>query len=206
METKQLEQTFLELFRDSQGHSASAQARSRLQISDSAFTYGEIQPDTFSLILNLAHPKPGEIFYDLGSGAGKAVMWAAIAYPFKKSIGVELLDELLAVSRGVLQQYRKNFPETTHQDKQNQHIDFIQADFCTLDFSEADIVFAHSTCFSNENMATLINNFTRLKPGARVITISKTISSPEFVLRGSGTFRMGWGDATAYVYEKLPTS
>ena len=56
------------------------------------FTYGEVLFCYFIPLLNLVSPKPGEIFWDLGSGTGKALAIAALAFPFlKKVCGVEYL-------------------------------------------------------------------------------------------------------------------
>ena len=55
-------------------------------------TYGEVFFQSFIPLLSYAKPKPGEIFYDLGCGTGKAQMIASIAFPDLKACkGIEYL-------------------------------------------------------------------------------------------------------------------
>ena len=56
------------------------------------FAYGEAEIDSFAWVLHHAHPKPGEVFYDLGSGLGKAVILAFLLHDFQKLVGIELLE------------------------------------------------------------------------------------------------------------------
>ena len=204
MNTSLLKETFNSLFLTAHGHTVSAQARSNLHLSDTSFTYGEIGLDAFDTILKTVQPKAGEVFYDLGSGAGKAVMWAAMAYPFKKAIGVELLDKILDLSKSMLEKYRIKVLPLLDLEKQHQAIDFVKGDFCQYDFSDANVLFIHSTCFSNHTMNHLAQKFSALQPGSRIITVSKNISQPNLRLIGSGNYQMAWGCATAYIYQVSP--
>src|SRR6185437_5745051 len=62
----------------------SKQERKRLNIEDDAFVYGEIEFLPFYTVLNKTKPQSGDVFYDLGSGAGKAVFVAASFFNIKK--------------------------------------------------------------------------------------------------------------------------
>jgi len=193
---------FHHLFCDIDGHSISSQARAKLNLSSSAYVYGEILPDTFQTILEQVKPTGNEVFYDLGSGVGKAVLWAAIAFPFKKAIGIEFLEDIHASSKMVLKKYQEQVRPLLPPVKQTQIVDFVQGDFCLIDLSEADVIFTHATCFSDDTMALLIKKLSCLKPGARVITVTKTLSSPAFRLVHSQPYKMSWGDANIYVYKR----
>ena len=71
------------------------------------------------------------------------------------------------------------------------------------DFSDADIIYTHCTCFSSDLMSGLERKFENLKSGTRVITISKGLESPQFTLQCSKLVQMGWGSATLYYYSKI---
>ena len=58
------------------------------------YVYGEIEFLPFIALLSLDKPDSKTVFYDLGSGIGKAVLACAMVYPVHKSVGVELLPEL----------------------------------------------------------------------------------------------------------------
>lgn len=59
-----------------------------------SLTYGEIDFRSFARVLYRIAPKKGSIFYDLGSGTGKAVFLARILHDFSRCIGIELLEGL----------------------------------------------------------------------------------------------------------------
>merc|ERR1712110_335466 len=52
--------------------------------SNQEFAYGEIIPVYLIPYVDHIKPQPGEIFYDLGCGAGKPVITASIAFPMLK--------------------------------------------------------------------------------------------------------------------------
>jgi tRNA G46 methylase TrmB len=56
--------------------------------------YGEILFFPFADIIRWVAPSLPEfpIFYDLGSGTGKAVLAASLVHPFDQAIGIELLE------------------------------------------------------------------------------------------------------------------
>lgn len=203
MEKKVLQEKFNTLFAPFHGHTVSSQARSELKVSDSSFTYGEITPETFEAMLNIVTPKSGEVFYDLGAGIGKAVMWAAMSFPFKKAVGVELLEKIRLAAKEMLEKYHLEIKPSLSPEKEHQLIDFVQGDFCQYDFSDADVLFTHSTCFSNETMNILAQKFACLKPGSRIITISKNLTHPNLKQIHTGSYQMGWGTATAYCYQVI---
>jgi len=57
-------------------------------------TYGEIIFTSFKSLLEKVSSPPNSVFYDLGSGIGKAVFAAALLGPFERLIGVEIVEQL----------------------------------------------------------------------------------------------------------------
>lgn len=206
MDMNERKQIFQRLFCDVDGHALSSAARAKLHLSSTEYVYGEILPETFQIILEKAHVADNELFYDLGSGVGKAVLWAALSFPFKKAVGIELIEDIHQASKAVLKNYQEQVRPLLPLEKQSQEVDFIQADFCEVDLSNADVLFIHATCFTDDTMNRLVRHLTSLKPGARVITATKHISSPAFELIHSKFYRMGWGEANIYIYKRLPLS
>lgn len=198
-------QTILDtIFADVQGYSLSSAGRTRIgHESDPSFTYGEVTPDAMQAIFDVVQPKEGEVFYDLGSGTGKAVMLAALLAPFAKSVGVEILDELRNSAETSRLRYESEVKPTLPAEKQAQQIEFRLADIFMTDITDADVVFSHCTCFDDALMQRLTEHCEKLKPGARVVTITKGITSPQFETVASFTVHMAWGDATACIYKKI---
>ena len=194
---------FDQLYSDIDGYKVSALGRARSDSKNKTLTYGEVAPDSFFQILSSVSPQAGEVFYDLGSGTGKAVMLAGLSFPFQKVVGVEILSELSQVAQSVLIRYRSEFQKTLPQEYMKQTIDFITKDFFDVDISDADVVFAHCTCFSTELMVSLSKKLSELKVGARVITVTQQLNSPLFKLQSSRLYHMAWGNATVWVYERI---
>ena len=64
--------------------------------------YGEIIFVYFIPLLEYAKPKAGEVFWDLGCGAGKPLISASLAYPeLKVCRGIELLDKLTSLAESI---------------------------------------------------------------------------------------------------------
>lgn len=194
MTTDALLKLFDELYEDVGGYKVSLEGRRKLGFHDSAFTYGEVEPEEFIQIINKASPRTGEIFYDLGSGTGKAVILASMFFDFARAIGIEYVHGLHYTALEVLKKYRQAAGKN--------NVEFIQRDFLEHSFSDADIVFAHATCFHEGMMQLLSSKLESLKKGARVITVSKSVDSPLFTLIANRDYQFTWGKATVLTYLK----
>src|SRR5688572_30636458 len=94
------------IFSDIQGYTLSSVGRMKLQRdADPAFTYGEVTPESVQMMLETVQPQPGEVFYDLGSGTGKAVIFAAILADFARCTGIELVEDLWQAANTARERY-----------------------------------------------------------------------------------------------------
>lgn len=209
-ERKHLQRTehlFNELYRHVRGKTISKLTRRLLGIKSDEFVYGEIEFLSFYHILEKIQPQAGEVFYDLGSGSGKAVFAAALSFDFSKVCGIELLP---ALHRKAQEQQLKCKNLILRQNKAFQDIylkklagaTFIRASFLEADFSEADIVYVAATCLGEETWAAVIAKLVDLKPGSRVIVATKHIQHAAFELLESGPELMSWGLCTVNIYKK----
>ena len=76
-------------------------------------------------------------------------------------------------------------------------------DFLKLDWSDSDVIFAHSTCFGKELVAKLAVLAEKLKPGSCFITSTFSLNSRWFNLTACVRYEMSWGIATFYVHKKV---
>lgn len=95
----------LSIYRFSFSHLVAKFAKITRNLTQSIYLYGEIDILNFIYILDKLNPNTEDVFYDLGSGAGKAVLTAATAFPFKKAIGIEIVPELITLSQSRLAKY-----------------------------------------------------------------------------------------------------
>lgn len=190
------------LYHDLNGYTLSAQGRNKLGYHDKAHTYGEVTPAAFAQILKRVESKKGEVFYDLGSGTGKAVLLASMLANFSHCVGIELLKDLHDAAESILHRLQIEIqPYMAPEDFPV--VSFYQRDFLRFDFSDADVVFAHSTCFYDELWEHLIRKFEQLQPGTRVISVTKTITSPKLAHFRTEEEAMGWGKATVHFYKRI---
>lgn len=190
----------LDLYRGLDTSSISRQERKRLGIDDDAFIYGEIEFLPFYTILEKVKPQPQEIFYDLGSGAGKAVFVAASYFNISKAYGIELLPALHDVANAQLTK-AKNLCQAQKQTLAD--IEFVQANFLERDITQGDIIFINATCLSYYAWEALLTKLMVLKKGSRVIVTSKRIQHPAFEVMSQTFELMSWGMNSVNIYRKI---
>lgn len=165
-------------------------AREQAKLYDNAFVYGEIDPISFAAVLSQIHLKPHEIFYDLGSGSGKAVLLTALLYPESRAIGIEFLTEFIDLS------------ELCRQKIQCNNAQFIHGDYFNIDFSSADIVFVNATGLFGDDLVKLRQRLDCVKPGTRIIITSKRLNPQFFEELYAGQVEMSWGPCSLNIYQK----
>lgn len=176
------------------GAALSIQERERLGIQDGSCLYGEVVLYSFADLLNLAHLKTDEVFYDLGSGVGKAVLMAALLYPLKKAVGIEWLIPLHDAATTACARAAMLRPELP--------IYFIQNDILSCDINDADVVFINATAFYGLFWDKLVEKLKQLKKGTRIILTSKSLHERYFKALHHGSHLMSWGLAFVSIYEK----
>lgn len=181
-----------QLYKDVNPYQISIQARKNLGMEDKNLVYGEVKIITFLEILNDLSPAPDTIFYDLGSGCGKQVIAASLAFPFKKVVGVELLSELHEISLKKLSELNLN----------EQKISFIKQNYFETDISDADIILINATCIDTENWQKLTEKLVEAKTTCKLCVITKRIKHEAFKLLSQNMELMSWGYATVRLYER----
>ncbi|WP_392538560.1 hypothetical protein [Legionella sp. 227] len=159
---------------------------------------------SFYTILERATPSNQDIFYDLGSGSGKAVLSAILFFNVKKSIGIELLPPLYEQSNTLLKKVTQRFQQ--HDDEkeylpQTERIQFINDSFLHYNFGDANIIYVAATCLTDATWNELISKMARLKPGSRIIVTTRTIHHEQFEPIYQGIELMSWGLCPVRIYK-----
>lgn len=180
--------------------------------------YGEITFESFALALEKIRTKygkpgvgssgkdgvlqsPGGLFCDIGSGTGKPCIAAALYWDFSKVLGIEVLEGLYGCSLRVKRSWDEKYRAEA---KRSTEVEFVLGDaldFGVRDWSNADVVFANSTCFDDELMSRLADQCGFLKPGSFVITFTKSLPSKEFQLLEQEMHLMSWGGEFSTPYD-----
>ncbi|MGM9455094.1 methyltransferase [Legionella bozemanae] len=192
-------QVFRQIYTDANGFMLSQNAR---HVHDAMeYAYGEIEFLSFIALLSLTNPNKNTVFYDLGSGTGKAVLACSMVFPICKSIGIELFPELYLDSCKRRDQLAamKNYAEQTKK------IQFILGDFLKVNLDDATLVFINSTAFFGPTWEKLCAKLDHLPHLNTVITTSKTLSSTHFTVTTRTKVEMSWGVVFAYVHTRKTT-
>lgn len=172
--------------------------RARRKKNAIEYAYGEIEFISFIALLSLVKPDENTVFYDLGSGIGKAVIACSMVFPVHKSVGIEIFPELYLNACKIAEQLTsiKNYCGNTHK------IQFIQGDFLESDLTEATLIFINATAFFGplwEKLSEKINNLPHLQT---VITTSKILESSHFHVTTRTKVEMSWGVVFAYIHTR----
>ena len=181
-----------ELFVDVDGFRLSKACRTHSDAFD--YVYGEITFFSFIALLSLVKPTADTVFYDLGSGVGKAVFACAMVFKVKKSCGIELFTGLHDAALAVKTNMQVQDLVTA------KNIHFINNDFMQADFSDADLIFINATGFIGETWQRL-NQRLAETCSATIITTSKKLSAQYFTVTHSTLAEMSWGIVKAFVQQ-----
>jgi SAM-dependent methyltransferase len=193
---------FKELFEKVDGRALSLKTREEQELKSKSFVYGEVVPESFYELISDLDPQPGQIFYDLGSGTGKAVILAALLWEFKKCIGIELLDSLYNASKEVKDTFEATIRPKFKQALGDREVTMIHGDILQANISDADIIFMNSTCFQDDLMAALEQKLEEVRPNAQIISLSKPLRSPAYYQYKHKMYDFSWGQATAFYHRK----
>lgn len=191
-----------DIYSNIDGHTISYKSRKNLFYTDKTLVYGEILLDSFYQIIKSVGPKENEVFYDLGSGVGKAVFAARLLFPFGKSTGIELLSDIYQGSVQAKNIFEKKYQKQLLKKEKFKQTEFINKNIFDVDFSDGDVIFFHATCCPDQLMVPISKKLETLKKEARVIIVTRYLYSDNFVLQKSETHQMGWGQALVNFYVK----
>lgn len=171
--------------------------------------YGEIDFFAFARVLEIALQSasvPAEkqpVFLDLGSGTGKAVVAAALVYPFAQCIGVELLPSLHAVAHAVVTAACATAAPALAAPARSR-LEVVCGDMFLHErvLSNADVVYVATTGFDDQllkKVAMFLEPALRL--GAIVINLSLPLPLARFRVVHQAPFKFSWGNSEVYILE-----
>ena len=185
---------------------ASINEREKLNMTrQNSLVYGEVEFASFiEIILHTAIIPTslcrGGKFYDIGSGSGRAVYTARLVQDFDSCVGIELLPNLHDLAESVNSIYMESTIKAT---LPFSNVTFYCQDMLEYDWSDGDVVFAHSTCFEDNLLQSLFHKAKELKPGSYLITFRATgIDTTAFELMKEIRQEMSWGEADVFIFRR----
>lgn len=141
-------------------------------------------------MLTMADLRPGETFYDLGSGDGRTVVMATQEFG-ARSVGVELREDLAKKALATVQ-------ELGIQDR----VTIAQEDIFKIDLNPANVVFLYLTTSANDKIKPKLEK--ELKTGTRVVSHDYEILGwkPAKTENFCENPKLGYPSHTIYLYKK----
>jgi len=159
--------------------------------SVAVWTDGEVPfvrstPEVIERMLEVARVKPGDVIYDIGSGDGAIIIYAAKKYGVK-GVGIE-------IDQGLVERARSN----AYVEKVQHLVEFRAQDAFTVDISPATVVTLYMLPEFNAKLRPIMER--QLKPGTRVVSHDYPIEgwTPVHAEQVRGTFVH---DHTVMLYE-----
>jgi hypothetical protein len=163
-------------------------------------TYGEITPQAVDALIKIFNLGPDDVFYDLGSGVGKAVIQVGLTAAVKKAVGVELSSTRHERALTALKQL-----EDLQSSGRIENITFIHGNFLSQDLHDATHILLCSTCFPDELMEKLSIKLAELKPGVKIATLRLLPPHPKFAKISTHMLPMSWIELSeVHIYEVIP--
>jgi|GEM_PF-3484335 hypothetical protein len=193
-------QLFKYTFTNINGFKISKSAQTPKQLKQARYTYGEVMYASFCDLLKMTNPQKNDVFCDLGSGIGKAVIIASMQHPFSKAYGIELIKELHQTSLERITKFHAHrfTPSVLGATK----LAFYNKDLLTHDLSSINVLYVNATAFIGDFWEDVHQHLKSCKSGTRVILVSKRLDPKLFKEIAYLPSNMTWGFASVFVYIK----
>jgi len=172
--------------------------------SEDSLVYGEIDLQGFcDLLLNDIPHNSHDIFYDLGSGSGRAVFAARFIGDFSECVGIELLGNLHDLASSVKSLYKFLY----QQKLKHQNVTFICADLLDCDswWKDGTVVYVPNLLFDDDLKNQIEEKAFKMQTGARLICLKKfsgAAFNSVFELIKERPVAMSWGESNVYIYQR----
>lgn len=154
------------------------------------YSYGETPYTTLQQLASACNLQPNDRWLELGSGRGKGCFWIA-HFIGCEAIGVEWVPQFVRMGRLLKSCFRiKN-------------VSFHMQNMEETDFASISAVYLYGTCLQDESTRRIVDKMKSLPQGARVISISSPLESKAFVLKKTFDVSYPWGEAEAFLHERI---
>lgn len=140
-------------------------------------------------------------YYDLGSGAGKSVLTAALSPYFARCRGIELLPCVHAIAEILVEDFSRDV--APRDDGVSPSVSVSLGDiFVDLSWIDADFVFCNCVTWDEATMARLASHAAKMRRGALFVTALCPLPSDAFEVVAEDEIDFSWGRVDAIVHRK----
>ena len=157
--------------------------------TDKSLNYGEIDYyafyDSIAILKQFGIKKTNDmIFYDLGSGTGKALVAARLIHDFSKIHGIEIMESLYNEGNKCIEEFNNKILTALNLNTSSNLITSELGSLLDIDWSDGDIVYCNSTAFDQNLMELFSQKASCMKSNSILITYTKPINNNEFDIVG----------------------
>jgi len=156
------------------------------------YAYGETPLTTLAQIAEACQISPVDTFFELGCGRGRSCFWISCFYKCRV-IGIDFVPVFIEKAQKVKKRYHL------------ESIDFRCEDMLKSSFSGGTIFYLYGTCLDTLVIKKLINKFSKLPPGTKIVTVSYPlndyIQQPLFSILKEWKLPFTWGEGVVYIQE-----
>jgi len=135
-------------------------------------TYGEVLSSSAASLLASLNLGAEDVFYDLGSGAGKVVLQAHLQTNVRRAAGIELEEQRHLAAKGVFEEARRAGVVD-----EAREVEFILGDITNTSlWADATVLFMLCTCFPEEVLFKVATTVARSAVGTRLVVASFPLS------------------------------
>lgn len=180
------------LYQHSTGHGVNAR-----QLENISEAYGEILYQGIDSLLAAMSLTEHDVFYDLGSGLGKAVMQVFLKSPVKEACGIEIIPELYQQSLLAAQKAQQELPAFY---LNGRTVTFQLGSFLDISLSSATVLLIGSPCFTQNlllELGKIVENNPRIHT---VLTLRPIHSLRRLPFIKTVRVECSWDTALCYLY------
>lgn len=155
------------------------------------YAYGETPLASLDIIAKEAQIGSNDRVYELGAGRGRSCFWLH-SFCGCTVLGIEHIPEFVERANRIKNKLKID------------GVDFICADICDVDYSEATVCYLYGTCLDDKTIKKLVNKFSKLPSGTKIITVSYPLTEYTektfFEVMKRFTVPYTWGEADVFIH------
>lgn len=157
------------------------------------YTYGETPLTTLELIAKKCHLSSKDVVYELGCGRGRTCFWLQ-QFVCCSVVGIDYVPAFIDKAHRIQNYFSL------------EGLNFKLENFFKASLKEATVIYFYGTCQSSSSIQKLIEHFSTLPKGTKVITVSYCLSdfdkSSSFKVIKQFSAPFTWGKGEVYLQVK----
>lgn len=181
------------------------------RIDPGNLTYGEVTYAGMEAVYDALNLKQGDVFFDLGSGVGKLVLYVALRAQVARSVGLEVGEKRHALAVGACERLKalKEEPDAKLSSLTQPCSEFqvLQADICKYAYQDASVVVITNVCMDMQVQSRAVEQLLRCSAIRRLVTTCALPPNNRLKLARAVCVACTWCKQSSWqVYDVMPAA